>query len=231
MMLALEMYRSCRVHRGSDHGRRMPGILTGPAAPLRLVNREEPRLPDARAGRGWRPGSPASRVRSGRDHRERQPVLHRAGLDAVRPGHEVVGVLLDDCGDLPKGTRVVLDSVLGCAARGVDLCPGCAAGQHNRCDHVTVGQLRPGLQTGFCADTGGGWGAELVAHRSQLHAVPDGLTDERRSWPNRWPGRVHVACAGRGRTGDQVLVSGAGAVGLFVTLALRRAAPPPAGSR
>ena len=36
------------------------------------------------------------------------------------PGHEVVGELLDDCEDLAAGQRVVLSSVLACAARGED---------------------------------------------------------------------------------------------------------------
>ena len=74
------------------------------------------------------------------------------------PGHEVVGELLDDCEDLPAGTRVVIDPVLTCAARGVEPCDACATGATNRCDRITVGHLAPGLQTGFCADTGGGWG-------------------------------------------------------------------------
>ena len=38
------------------------------------------------------------------------------------PGHEVVAELLDDCEDLPAGTRVVVDPVLTCAARGVEPC-------------------------------------------------------------------------------------------------------------
>src|SRR6185369_5860187 len=80
---------------------------------------------------------------------------------------------------LPVGTRVVLDPVLSCAARGVEPCTGCAAGATNRCDRITVGHVSPGLQTGYCADTGGGWSGVLMAHRSQLHAVPDGMSDER----------------------------------------------------
>ena len=55
----------------------------------------------------------------------------------------------------------------------------CADGRTNRCDRITVGHVAPGLQTGFCSDTGGGWGEEMVAHRSQLHPVPDELPDER----------------------------------------------------
>ena len=39
------------------------------------------------------------------------------------PGHEIVGELLDDCDDLPSGTRVVMGSVLSCAARGETAVP------------------------------------------------------------------------------------------------------------
>ena len=102
------------------------------------------------------------------------------------PGHEVVGTLEADgtgaptAPRSPPGTRVVLQPVLGCAARGIEPpCPACAAGHTGDCEHVAFGHLRPGLQTGFCADTGGGWStAGLVAHESQLHAVPDELSDE-----------------------------------------------------
>src|SRR5207244_1120660 len=95
------------------------------------------------------------------------------------PGHEVVGELFDDLDGMPAGTRVVLEPVLSCLARGLDPCAACAAGNTSRCDRVTVGHVAPGLQTGYCADTGGGWGRMLVAHRSQLHPVPDALPDER----------------------------------------------------
>ncbi len=227
MMLALEMYRSLPKYIAArTMGRRMPGILTGPAAPLRLVNREQPRLPDRP---GWARVAPRLSGISGSDLAAitGSASLYFTALISMPfvPGHEVVGVLRDDCGDLPEGTRVVLDSVLGCAARGIDLCRGCAAGQQNRCNHVTVGGLSPGLQTGFCADTGGGWGAELVAHRSQLHAVPDALTDEAAVLVEPMARALHVAHRAAVEPGDQVLVSGAGTFGLFVTLALRRLHP------
>ncbi|HET6987554.1 MAG TPA: zinc-binding dehydrogenase, partial [Kribbella sp.] len=137
------------------------------------------------------------------------------------PGHEIVGELLDDCEDLPAGTRVVMDSVLTCAARGVEPCENCVSGSTNRCDRITVGHVTPGLQTGFCSDTGGGWGNVMVAHRSQLYAVPDGLADERAVLVEPLAGAVHAALRAKVEPGQSVLVSGAGAVGLFATLALR----------
>ncbi len=222
MMLALEMYRSLPRHlAGKAIGGRVPGILSGYAAPLRLVTIDAP------AAR--RPGWARLRTRlsgicgsdlgalSGRTS------LYFSGLVSMPfvPGHEVVADLMDDCEDLPAGTRVVIDPVLTCAARGVEPCDDCATGATNRCSRITVGNLAPGLQTGFCSDTGGGWGEVLTAHRSQLHPVPEGFSDEQAILIEPMACAVHTALrAGVGENG-RVLVSGAGSVGLLTTLALR----------
>ena len=94
-------------------------------------------------------------------------------------GHEVVGVVTEDR-EIPPGERVVLEPALGCAVRGLEPpCAYCAAGQHALCVNVAKGDISPGIQTGFCRDTGGGWSeGTLVAHPSQLHRVPDDLPDE-----------------------------------------------------
>ena len=222
MMLALEMYRSLPRHlAGKAIGGRVPAILSGYAAPLRLVTIDGPSVE--------RPGWARLRTRlsgicgsdlgalSGRTS------LYFSGLVSMPfvPGHEVVADLVDDCEDLPAGTRVVLDPVLTCAARGVEPCDGCAAGATNRCSRVTVGNLAPGLQTGFCADTGGGWGEMLTAHRSQLHVVPEGYSDEQAILVEPMACAVHTALRARVGDNDRVLVSGAGSVGLLTTLALR----------
>jgi len=101
------------------------------------------------------------------------------------PGHEVVGVLDEGGTDhagrrMEPGARAVIEPVLGCVPRGIrPPCPRCAEGHTGLCGNVAFGDLEPGLQTGFCADTGGGWSqAGLVAHASQLHAVPESLSDE-----------------------------------------------------
>lgn len=222
MMLALELFRSLPRHVAARAvGGRIPGVLSGPAAPLRLVSIDEPAV----ARRGWARlrttlsgicGSDLGAL-SGRTS------LYFSGLVSMPfvPGHEVVAELAEDCDDLPAGTRVVVDPVLACAARGVDPCGSCRAGATNRCDRITVGHIRPGLQTGFCADTGGGWGQLLSAHRSQLHPVPDVLSDEQAVLIEPMACAVHTALRAHVARGAHVLVSGAGAVGLFTTLALR----------
>lgn len=223
MMLALEMYRSLpRYIAARAVGGRIPGVLTGPAAPVRLITRDEPKPHAA----GWARVKPTLSGICGSDLGALfgQTSLYFSALVSMPfvPGHEVVGVLADDCEDLPAGTRVVLDPVLSCAARGVERCQSCASGQSNLCDRVTVGHVSPGLQTGYCADTGGGWGGQLIAHRSQLFPVPEGLSDERAVLVEPLACAVHTALRAQVPDGGSVLVSGAGAVGLFATLALRQ---------
>ena len=117
---------------------------------------------------------------------------------------------------------MVLQPVLGCAARGIDpQCPACQAGTVGNCGYIAFGHIRPGLQTGFCADTGGGWStAGLVAHSTQLYAVPDALTDEDAVTVEPVACAVHAALSAPIAGGDVVAVIGAGTLGLLVTAAL-----------
>jgi threonine dehydrogenase-like Zn-dependent dehydrogenase len=75
---------------------------------------------------------------------------------------------------------------------------------------VTVGHVSPGLQTGYCADTGGGWSAMLVAHRSQLHPVPDRMTDTRAVLVEPLACAIHAALRAAPEPGANVLLAGAG---------------------
>jgi threonine dehydrogenase-like Zn-dependent dehydrogenase len=225
-MLALELFRSVgRYVAARAVGERVPGLLAGPLAPLRLVNRDEPAVP----ADGWARVQPRLSGVCGSDLATLagQVSFYFSSLVSMPfvPGHEVVGTLFDDCGDLPAGTRVVLDPVLSCAARGLDPCPSCAGGSTGRCDRITVGHVAPGLQTGYCADTGGGWGGMLVAHRSQLHPVPDGIADHRAVLVEPLSCAIHAALRARPEPGASVLVVGAGTVGALALLALREFTP------
>ncbi|HLI44890.1 MAG TPA: zinc-binding dehydrogenase [Acidimicrobiales bacterium] len=145
------------------------------------------------------------------------------------PGHEVVG---DVAGGALDGQRVVLEPVLGCEARGLSpLCAACATGQKGRCERIAFGTIGAGLQTGYCADTGGGWSAGLVAHESQLHPVPEHLSDEAAVMIEPAACAVHAALGGMesGHTatgGQRVVVLGAGTLGLCTVAALRAHALP-----
>jgi threonine dehydrogenase-like Zn-dependent dehydrogenase len=139
------------------------------------------------------------------------------------PGHEVVA---DDA----DGRRVVVEPVLGCAARGISpTCSSCACGDLGRCERISFGHLRPGLQSGFCCDTGGGWSTAMVAHRSQIHAVPNELTDEDAAMVEPAACAVHAALSpgllGGPEGGAVAVVIGAGSIGLLTISALMKFNP------
>jgi len=143
------------------------------------------------------------------------------------PGHEVVGQLDD-------GTRVVLEPVLGHDARGVTPpFPGAAPGDGDDYAHLATttadGSLGPGIQTGFCCSTGGGWAPWFWAHESQLHRIGDEMPDERAVLVEPLAGGIHAALLTwptiAETTDPIVAVLGAGTMGLAAVAGLRRYVP------
>lgn len=195
--------------------------------PLELVSEVAPELP----GEGWHRLRPRLAGICGSDL---SLVEGRASTyfdDWVSfpfvPGHEVVA-------DTDDGRRVVLEPVLGHAARHFALpfanaCPG----DGDDYAHLVTGHLKPGIQTGFCASTGGGWSTEFVAHESQLHEVPESVSDEMAVLVEPAAGGIHaaLACWPRVRIarerGEQpvVAVLGAGTMGLSAVAGLRQYLP------
>jgi threonine dehydrogenase-like Zn-dependent dehydrogenase len=227
MILALEYHRSpgrylaTRTATGTKLGSRMAGLIAGNVAPLRLTNRSEPRRP----GDDWTRLKPLLSGICGSDlgllNGRNSPYLTPMISMPFVPGHEVVAETMDELPGLPKGSRVVMDPVLSCGPRGVEPCVWCASGRQSRCDHITGGNVSAGLQTGFCSDTGGGWSRQLVAHASQLHPVPDALSNERAVLVEPIACAVHSVRRIQVPAGASVLLIGAGTVGLFTLLALR----------
>ncbi len=131
------------------------------------------------------------------------------------PGHEVVA-------ETDTGDRVVVEPVLHCKIRGITpACAACTAGRTNRCENLSAGHLSPGLQTGFCASTGGGWSGAFLAHRDQLHPVPAGWSDEAAVMVEPVACSVHAALASPSEADRCAVVIGAGTIGLATLAALR----------
>jgi threonine dehydrogenase-like Zn-dependent dehydrogenase len=140
------------------------------------------------------------------------------------PGHEIVG-------ELDDGSRVAIEPVLGHAARGfAPPFAGAAPGDGDDYGHLTAGDLEPGIQTGFCTSTGGGWAPEFVAHESQLHRLGD-VPDERAVLVEPLAGGIHGALlAARSESVNAtaepiVAVLGAGTMGLAAIAGLVRYVP------
>jgi threonine dehydrogenase-like Zn-dependent dehydrogenase len=221
---SLPRYAAARVVSSFGSGR---GAGVGP---LRLVERDAPEMPAA----GWVRVDPVLSGICGSDLATLDGRSSRYFEDIVSfpfvPGHEVVGVVGAGAGSavgadgtaLDDGARVVLQPVLGCAARGIEpMCAACQSGHVGNCGSVAFGHIRPGLQTGFCADTGGGWSTSgLVAHESQLFAVPEALRDTDAVMIEPLSCAVHAVLAAPIQEGDVVAVVGAGTLGLLVCAAL-----------
>jgi threonine dehydrogenase-like Zn-dependent dehydrogenase len=149
------------------------------------------------------------------------------------PGHEVVGDLVD--GD-DAGTRVVLEPVLGHAARGVPLpfegaCPA-DGDDYAHLATTSPGGVLPAIQTGFCCSTGGGWAPWFWAHESQLHRLGRPVADfpdERAVLIEPFAGGIHAALLAAPivaeRSDPVVAVLGAGTMGLAAVAGLRRYVP------
>ena len=130
------------------------------------------------------------------------------------PGHEVVADVVGS----ESARRVVLVPVLSCITRGISpMCPACEAGHINLCERIAYGHLEPGLQSGFCTDTGGGWAHEMVAHPSQLVDVPADLSDEAAVLIEPTACAVHAAAR---YTGKETVIIGAGTLGLLTLAAI-----------
>lgn len=140
-------------------------------------------------------------------------------------GHEntgVIGALGTDVSGWQVGDRVVVEPTLWCLPRGfTDLCPFCERGEINRCEHTSIGNLAPGLSIGNCQDTGGSWGPFFVAHKSQLYHLPESISDENALMIEPFSTSLHAVMQNFPADDKQVLILGAGTIGLCTLAALR----------
>ncbi len=203
---------------------RVKNLETSRYAPLQLEDVPEPKIPTPE----WVRVKPLLSGICGSDlgtlSSESSPYFSPITSPPFTMGHEIVGTVTEANSGFRTGERVVLKPALGCVVRGIEPpCEFCAAGRHALCQNVARGSISPGIQTGFCHDTGGGWSQRtLVAHPSQLHRVPDEVSDEAAVAIEPLACAVHAALGNTPEAGDTTLVIGAGSVGLFTVAALRQ---------
>jgi threonine dehydrogenase-like Zn-dependent dehydrogenase len=212
-MKALVFERSVPKYAAAAIAGRLAAGAGARVGPLSLKQVDPPALP----GAGWvrvRPrlsgicGSDLATI-DGHSSRYFEPIVSFP----FTPGHEVVGELED-------GSRVALAATLPCAARGIaPPCRQCADGRSNLCERQAFGHMAPGLQTGFCEDTGGGWSTQLVAHESQLHRVPDHMSDEAAVMVEPTACALHATRLAP--NAETVAVIGAGTLGLCTIACLQ----------
>ena len=146
---------------------------------------------------------------------------------AALPGHiitytgqEVVGEVIEVSEDVQHvrvGDRVVLQYGQNCVSQGVQpLCRACAAGQYNLCEQRNFS----GPQ-----QIGGGWSEEMLLHESQVFRVPDELSDEQAVMIEPSAVALHAVLRRLPQPGENVLIVGAGTIGLLVLQIVRALVP------
>jgi threonine dehydrogenase-like Zn-dependent dehydrogenase len=144
-------------------------------------------------------------------------------------GHELVGDIVETGSAVPSqwktGARVVIEPALSCEVRGITPpCRPCAEGLYAHCENILKGSIKGGIQTGYCASTGGAWSeASLVVHHSQLHAVPDGMSDEEAVLAEPLSCALHAALRIPREKDKTILLLGCGTIGLLTLFSYRAA--------
>ena len=127
----------------------------------------------------------------------------------IVPGHEFVGVVADT-GDgvleLQAGDRVVVDPAIRC-----DRCDMCRTGRPNLC-------ARKG---GYGIGYNGGLAEFTVVRERYCHRVPRGMPDELAVLAEPLACAVHAVEVAKPQINEDVLILGAGPLGLLVASVLR----------
>ncbi len=144
------------------------------------------------------------------------------GVPRVFLGHEIIGRVVekgDGVTDLSVGDRVTMQSYLPCCSiKEIDPpCDSCRNGNYNTCENFSVGELPKNLGAGF--------GDRFIAHHSQLVKVPDEIPDEDAVLIEPAAVSLHAVLKRSPRQGENVLVIGAGTIGLNVIQCAKAISP------
>ena len=127
----------------------------------------------------------------------------------VTMGHEAVGTIVE-IGEgverLAVGQRVVTEALRGCGT-----CPPCREGLQNLCQTLDI----------LGATSDGAMAPYVVVPEAWTHAVPEHLSDEKAVLTEPLAVALRSIARGDVRAGDDVVVFGAGPIGLMTILALR----------
>ena len=136
-------------------------------------------------------------------------------------GHEVVGEVVEtgaDVADLKTGDRVALATGIGCAAMGISPpCHFCGLGNVALCQKKS--EAKPPV------NRGGGWSEYFTAHESQLYKVLDSLSDREAALLEPSACSLRAVFRRIPRKGENILVVGAGPIGINAVQVARFMAP------
>ena len=144
------------------------------------------------------------------------------GLKRVFLGHEIFGEVVE-VGQAVKhvkpGDRVVLEKALpSCFSMEIEpLCRHCSAGNYAICMNQSEGEPPE--------TTGGGWSEFVIGHESQFVLVPDDITDDQAVSIEPTAVALRAVLRRAPQPDDQILIIGAGVIGLLILHVLKELYP------
>ncbi len=133
---------------------------------------------------------------------------HPRAVPGLVLGHELSGTLATDAGDLPAGTRVVVNPLLSCGH-----CATCLAGRPHTCANLRL----------LGIDAQGGAAEQVAVPEGSLVPLPADADLAAAAFAEPLAVAVRAVRRSRLALGEDVVVVGAGPVGLAVALCARRA--------
>jgi (R,R)-butanediol dehydrogenase / meso-butanediol dehydrogenase / diacetyl reductase len=141
------------------------------------------------------------------------------------PGHEFCGNVVEvgaQVNNVKKGDLVTAVPELNCETRGIKpVCRTCASYSKANCENYAEGAISPGMFIGICKDINGGFAEYLVAHKSQVYVVPDGVSPESATLVEPLAVGLQAVLDNRPEDTDKVLVIGGGVIGAMVVKCMR----------
>ena len=225
-MEAIQYHKSIPRYLAMRHlGKRWRGLYTSPFSCVHLVDIPEPELPTpewvkVKTRLSGICGSDLATITS-----KGSPYFSPFTSTPFVLGHEIVGEIAemgDTVAGFPIGARVVIEPALSCKVRGISPpCHQCQNLHFTNCENIMQGDISAGVQTGYCHDTGGGWSRYVLAHHSQLHLVPDDVSDEIAVLLEPFACAIHGVLKSAYSAANSICVIGGGTIGLLTVAALR----------
>lgn len=205
-------------------GNRFPGLYYGRGSCVSLQEVPEPSLRSAE----WVKVRPVYAGVCGSDIAtltfKASPLLSAFNSFPCVLGHEIAGVVTEAGAQsgFREGDRVAIDPFLGCTARGTaEACPACRIDRHCLCHCAGDGPLAPGQLIGYHRELPGGWSEAMIAHRSQVFAVPDAVDDKVAAMFEPLAIGMHAVLLRPPPKGAHVLIIGGGMIAFSVIAALK----------
>jgi len=140
-------------------------------------------------------------------------------------GHEFCGQVVEvgeNVDGIKAGELVTVAPHLGCATRGIETeCRACSMGRPANCENFAEGDISPGLFIGISRDLGGGFAPHLVAHKSQIFKLPQGVSPKEGAMIEPLSVTLQAVLDNMPGKDDQVLIIGGGVIGNLIIQSIR----------